>query len=84
MPGHGAGGLFGIAGEQCLDDGQVLVRLLDAFTAIATQTERAERRSLLRRHANLVLRAAEESLPEQLDRDEVARRHRALVNLLES
>jgi uncharacterized membrane protein len=62
----------------------VLVRLLDAFTAIATQTERAERRSLLRRHANLVLRAAEESLPEQIDREEVARRHRALVDLLES
>jgi uncharacterized membrane protein len=75
---------FGMVRQYARGHAAVLVRLLDAFTAIAIQTERADRRSLLRRHADLVLRAAEASLPEQLDRDEVVRRHRALVNALDS
>lgn len=60
----------------------VLVRLLETLAEIAAQTERADRRSTLRRHADMILRSAEESLPEEFDRHEVRRRHQALVKVL--
>lgn len=61
----------------------VLTRLLETFAELGEQTERADRRSMLRRHADMVLRAADESIPEQADRDEIRRRHEAVLRALE-
>ncbi len=61
----------------------VLQRLLEIFAAIGEQTERVDRRTAVRRQADMVLRAAEESLPEETDRTEIRRRHEAVLKALE-
>lgn len=77
------GAAFGMIRHYGRGHPAVLLRLLETFAAIGEQTERADRRSAMRRQADMVLRAAEESIPEEADRHEIKRRYDAVIRALE-
>ncbi|RJP81043.1 MAG: DUF2254 domain-containing protein [Candidatus Zixiibacteriota bacterium] len=60
----------------------VTVRLLETLEQIARKAERNEQRIAVWRHAVMVLRAAEESLQEVADLDDVRERYQALADIL--
>ncbi len=53
----------------------VLIRLLASLTELAEQVRRDEDRAVLEHHADLVLEAARQALPQEMDRTAVERRH---------
>ena len=60
----------------------VLVRLLDALTAVAMQTTDAEVRDPVAAQARLILRQSERSVPEEADQADVRARYDRLKNVL--
>ncbi|WP_405016207.1 DUF2254 domain-containing protein [Kitasatospora sp. NBC_00070] len=59
----------------------VMIRQLDALHKIMEQTSLPDRRQVLLDQAAMILRACDTSVPEQADREDVHRRHRALLAL---
>ncbi len=57
----------------------VLIRLVDALTAIVEQTTSSEQRDVLARQAQMILQNAEESVPEPNDREDIAARYRRFL-----
>jgi len=62
----------------------VIIRLLDALTSIASDVTSPEQLRVLTRQAGMILRSAEESVPEESDRDDIRIRYRRLMALQES
>lgn len=60
----------------------VMLRLLEVLTTVAEQERDAGRRAALRRHADLTLRAALRSTPEEADRLDLEERHRRFMRML--
>jgi uncharacterized membrane protein len=60
----------------------VTLRLLDAIGVVATSTEPEDRRAVLRRQAEMIVRGGREGLTECLDRATVESRYRAVAHLL--
>jgi uncharacterized membrane protein len=58
----------------------VIIRMMDALTAIAEQTTSAEQRRILVRQASMILTAAEESVPEESDREDIRGRYRRMLS----
>ena len=61
----------------------VLVRLLEVLTAVASVEHAPERLETLRRHADLALADATESVKNIADLSDVRSRHRAFVRMTE-
>jgi len=59
----------------------VLIRMLDALAAIATETSSPEQRSILTRQAEMILQSAEESVHEANDLEDVRLRYRRLIDV---
>lgn len=59
----------------------VLIRLLDAIAHVLEHTGTPERREVLLRQAEMIMRNAERSVPEPFDLEDIARRYRALMTL---
>ena len=57
----------------------VLIRQLIGLTRVAVGTDDGRAREALRRQADMILRASEESVPEKDDRDDVARRYETFL-----
>jgi uncharacterized membrane protein len=62
----------------------VIIRLLDALTSVASDVTSPEQLRVLTRQAGMILRSAEESVPEESDRDDIRIRYRRLMALQES
>jgi len=54
----------------------VLIRLIDSIGSIMLDTTSADQRVVLRRQADMVLREAEETVPEENDLEEIRFRYR--------
>jgi uncharacterized membrane protein len=65
-------------------DAAVSLRLLEVLAEVGRRARDPEFREALRRHADAVQRAAAESLPDPLDREEARIRHRDVVAALEA
>jgi uncharacterized membrane protein len=61
----------------------VMIRQLDALAKIMDATTRADRRPVLMQQAAMILRACDETVPEQADRTDVRRSFEALVSAYE-
>jgi uncharacterized membrane protein len=57
----------------------VIIRMLDALSSVAFSTVTLEQRHVLTRQAEMILRKAEESVPEENDLEEIRIRHRRMV-----
>ena len=57
----------------------VIIRMLDALTAIVEQTTSSDQRGVLARQADMILRSAEESVPEPNDLEDIAVRYRRFL-----
>jgi uncharacterized membrane protein len=57
----------------------VTIRMLDALSSVAFGTVTLEQRHVLTRQAEMILRKAEESVPEENDLEEIRIRHRRMV-----
>ncbi len=57
----------------------VIIRMLDALSSVASSTVSLEQRHVLTRQAEMILRKAEESVPEENDLEEIRIRHRSMV-----
>ncbi len=57
----------------------VIIRLLDALANIMENTVGPEQRRVLMRQAEMILRAAESDIHEEMDLEDVRRRHRRIV-----
>ncbi len=62
----------------------VIIRMLDALTSIASDVTSPEQLRVLTRQAAMILRSAEESVPEESDREDIRIRYRRLMVLEES
>ena len=62
----------------------VMIRQLDALTKVMAHTVSAEQRAVLLAQGEMILRLSEESVSEPSDRDDVRRRHAALVMAAEA
>ncbi|WP_019926504.1 DUF2254 domain-containing protein [Nocardia sp. BMG111209] len=62
----------------------IMIRQLDALTEIASRTVHPERLRLLLEQADMIGRAARESISEEADLDDVLRRYRMLTSALDS
>jgi uncharacterized membrane protein len=62
----------------------VMIRQLDALTKVMSHTISAEQRAVLLAQGEMILRSAEESVPEPSDREDVRRRHAALAEAAEA
>ncbi|NNJ11345.1 DUF2254 domain-containing protein [Chloroflexales bacterium ZM16-3] len=60
----------------------VTIRMLETLAQIAAQTERADRRAVLRHHADMLRRGAQEALPEPHDLGVVEERHRRVMRAI--
>lgn len=60
----------------------VTIRMLEVLQAVAVFVRTSERKESVRRHADMILRAAERSLPEDDDRADVRRRYDELLQML--
>ncbi len=60
----------------------VTIRLLEAIATIAPHTRTREQRDTLSRQAEMILRGAEEAIPEQWDREAVQARYDAAIDAL--
>lgn len=60
----------------------VTIRLLEALTNIAWHARLPAQRQAVVRQAEMILRASQEFLPEKNDRDDVAERHRLLLQAI--
>jgi uncharacterized membrane protein len=58
----------------------VIIRLLDALTAVAEQTRTPEQRRVLARQASMILEDAERSVPEPNDREDIRARYRRFIS----
>jgi uncharacterized membrane protein len=58
----------------------VIIRLLDALDHIAESTTDPRQRAVLLRQAEMILRGAEEEVPERLDRVDIRERYDRLVH----
>jgi uncharacterized membrane protein len=59
----------------------VLIRMLDALTSIASEAISTQQRGVLTRQAEMILRIAEESVPETNDLEDVRLRYRRLITV---
>jgi uncharacterized membrane protein len=59
----------------------VIIRLLDALAVVTRQTTSPDQRHVLLRQADMVLRSAEESVPEADDLGDIRRRYERLLAL---
>jgi len=59
------------------------IRQLEALTAITTCTIDDAQRTAVARQADMILRGADEAIPEPNDREDVARAHRRVIGTLE-
>ena len=57
----------------------VLIRMLDALSSIVSEAATPEQRRVLMRQAEMILRSAEESVPEANDLDDVRFRYHRLI-----
>jgi len=57
----------------------VLIRMMDALTAIVEQTTSLDQRRILARQAKMILESAEDSVPEKNDRDDIVGRYRRFL-----
>jgi uncharacterized membrane protein len=57
----------------------VIIRLLDALASIMTETTSDEQRLVLMRQAEMIIRLAEETVPEVNDRQDISRRFEQMV-----
>jgi uncharacterized membrane protein len=57
--------------------------LLEAIAVIARYTRNSKDRAALLRHAKMIERGSQESVSEQLDRQDVEERYQAAVKLLQ-
>jgi len=64
-------------------DVAVTLRLLEAIAVIARYTRNSKDRAALLRHAKMIERGSQESVSEQLDRQDVEERYQAAVKLLQ-
>ena len=62
----------------------VIIRMLDALTSIASDVTSPEQLRVLTRQAAMILQSAEESVPEENDREDIRIRYRRLMVLEES
>ena len=60
----------------------VVIRLLDAITHVVEHTVEPSQRQVLRRQADMILRAADAAVAETNDLDDIHRRHDRLVSLI--
>ena len=60
----------------------LLIRLLESIGSIVLQTKDSELLETLQRHADMVLREGQRSVPEQDDRSDIEQRHRDTLNHL--
>jgi uncharacterized membrane protein len=58
----------------------VMIRQLDGIAKVMTHTSTEEERDVLLEQAAMILRASEESVPEQADRADVRRHHQAVLS----
>jgi uncharacterized membrane protein len=61
----------------------VMIRQLDGLAMVMSHTHSTEQRELLLEQADMILRASEESVPEEADRADVRQRHEAVVRVCE-
>lgn len=61
----------------------VLIRLLESLAAVACAARTEQAATALARHADMILRAAERAVPEELDREDVRERHRTVQEMLD-
>ena len=57
----------------------VMIRQLDGLTKVTAYTTSPQQRELVLRQAAMIMRACEESVPEQADRADVQRRYDAVL-----
>jgi len=57
----------------------VIIRMLDALTAIVEQVSSLEQRGILARQAQMIFESSEESVPEKNDREDIAFRYRRFL-----
>jgi uncharacterized membrane protein len=57
----------------------VIIRMLDALTAIVEQAPSLEQRKILARQAKMILESSEDSVPEKNDRDDIALRYQRFL-----
>jgi uncharacterized membrane protein len=62
----------------------VIIRMLDALTSVASEVTSPEQLRVLTRQAAMILQSAEESVPEENDREDIRVRYRRLMALEES
>ncbi len=62
----------------------VMIRQLDALTKVMAHATTAEQREVLVAQAEMIMRACEESVPEERDRADVARRYAAVLGAAEA
>ncbi|PMB17032.1 DUF2254 domain-containing protein [Fischerella thermalis] len=63
-------------------DAAVTIRLLEAIATIATYTTNPKHKTVLRRHAEMILRGSQEGLSEELDRKDVEERYYSAIKAL--
>jgi uncharacterized membrane protein len=61
----------------------VMIRQLDALVKVMAHTSTSQQRELLLQQAAMILRGSEESVPEESDRADVARRYREVLGAAE-
>jgi uncharacterized membrane protein len=62
----------------------VMIRQLDAMAKVMSHTVSGRQRDVLLAQAEMIMRSAEESVPEPADRDDVRHRHAALLAAAEA
>jgi uncharacterized membrane protein len=60
----------------------VVIRLLDAITRVVEHTVETSQREVLRRQADMILRAADDAITEPNDRADIHTRHDHLVSTI--
>lgn len=61
----------------------VIIRMLEVLQAVAMFAHTRERREVIHKHADMILRAAERNLPEENDIRDMRRRHEELTRMLD-